>query len=113
YACHVARMDPAPRRVIRIDVGPRTVLWTLAAIAAAWLFIQLWPVLILIAVALMIVGTLRPLVSALERRGFRRGLALLLIFLVAAIVVALLLLLTVPSLVDQLGSMLEQAPAAR
>jgi len=106
-------MDPAPRRVIRIDVGPRTVLWTLAAIAAAWLFIQLWPVLILIAVALMIVGTLRPLVSALERRGFRRGLALLLIFLVAAIVVALLLLLTVPSLVDQLGSMLEQAPAAR
>jgi len=49
-------MDPAPRRVIRIDVGPRTVLWTLAAIAAAWLFIQLWPVLILIAVALMIVG---------------------------------------------------------
>jgi putative heme transporter len=109
-------MDPAPnppRRSIRIDVGPRTVFWTLVTIAAAWLFIQLWPVLILIAVALMIVGTLRPVMSFLERRGCRRGLALLLIFLISGIILALLLFLTVPTLVDQLASMLEKAPAAR
>jgi len=106
-------MDPAPRRVIRIDVGPRTVLWTLVTIATAWLFVQLWPVLILLAVALMLVGTLRPIMNALERRGLRRGLALLVMFVAAAVVVGLLLFVTVPPLVDQLGSMLEQAPAAR
>jgi predicted PurR-regulated permease PerM len=106
-------MDPAPRRVIRIDVGPRTVLWTLVTIATAWLFVQLWPVLILLAVALMLVGTLRPIMNALERRGLRRGLALLVMFVAAAVVVGLLLFVTVPPLLDQLGSMLEQVPAAR
>ena len=101
-------MDPAAKRgprVIRIDIGPRTVLWTLVTIASAWLFIQLWPVLIVLAVALMIVGTLRPIMSALERRGIPRGLGLLLIFVVSAVVLALLLFLTIPSLIDQLGSM--------
>ncbi|HEY8142955.1 MAG TPA: AI-2E family transporter [Kofleriaceae bacterium] len=109
-------MDHAPKRrhrVIRIDVGPRTVLWTLVTIASAWLFVQLWPVLMILAVALMIVGTLRPIVGALERRGIRRGLGLLIIFLASAIVFALLLFLTVPSLIDQIGAMVEQAPAAR
>lgn len=111
-------MHPVPDRrrrprVIRIDVGPRTVLWTLVTIASAWLFVQLWPVLMILAVALMIVGTLRPIVGALERRGIRRGLGLLLIFLGSGIVLALLLFLTIPSLIDQLGAMMEQAPAAR
>ncbi len=109
-------MDPATkrrRRVVRIDVGPRTALWTLVTIASAWLFLRLWPVLIILAVALMIVGTLRPIVSFLERRGIRRGVGLLLIFLVSGILLALLLFLTIPSLVDQIGTMIEQAPAAR
>ena len=109
-------MDSEPtrrQRVIRIDVGPRTVFWTLVTIASAWLFVQLWPVLIIIAVALMMVGTLRPIVNLLERRGIRRGLGLLLIFLVGAIVFALILFLTIPSLIDQIGAMVEQAPAAR
>jgi predicted PurR-regulated permease PerM len=109
-------MEPASNRrhrVIRIDVGPRTVLWTLVTIASAWLFVRLWPVLMILAVALMIVGTLRPIVGALERRGIPRGLGLLIIFLVSAIVLALLLFLTVPSLLDQLGAIVEQAPAAR
>lgn len=109
-------MEPASHRrhrVIRIDVGPRTVLWTLVTIASAWLFVQLWPVLMILAVALMIVGTLRPIVGALERRGIPRGLGLLIIFLVSAIVLALLLFLTIPSLIDQLGAIVEQAPAAR
>lgn len=82
-------------------------------IASAWLFVRLWPVLVVLAVALMIVGTLRPVVSFLERRGVRRGVGLLIIFLVSGIVLALLLFLTVPSLVDQIGTMIEHAPGAR
>ncbi len=82
-------------------------------IASVWLFVRLWPVLVLLAVALMIVGTLRPVVNWLERRGIRRGLGLLLIFLASGIVLALILFLTIPSLIDQLGAMMEQAPAAR
>jgi len=109
-------MDSAAKRRhrgIRIDVGPRTALWTLVTIASAWLFLRLWPVLVIMAVALMIVGTLRPLVTSLERRGIRRGVGILLIFLVSGIALALLLFLTIPSLVDQIGTMIEHAPAAR
>jgi predicted PurR-regulated permease PerM len=109
-------MAPAPegeRRVIRFEVGPRTVLWTLLTIASAWLLVRLWPVLILIMVALILVGTLRPLVSWLEARGIRRGYGLLLIVLASTVAVALLLFLTVPSLVAQVASVMEDAPEMR
>src|SRR4051812_339171 len=64
-------------------------------------------------VALVLVGTLDPLVAWFERRGIRRGRALVLVFTVIVLGIVTILLLTVPPLVSQLLTMLENAPRAR
>ena len=105
--------DKPERGTLRIEIAPRTILYLLLAIAGVWLAFQLSTVLIVITVALVLVGTLDPLVAWLERRGIRRGRALVLVFLVVTIAIAGVLLLTVPPLVSQLLTMLENAPKTR
>jgi predicted PurR-regulated permease PerM len=105
----------APRDLarLRIEIAPKTILHVLLAIAALWLAFQLQSVLIVVTIALVVVGTLTPLVSWFERHGLRRGRALVLIFLLIAAVFAGVLLLTVPPLVGQLLHLIEDAPRGR
>jgi putative heme transporter len=98
---------------VRVEVAPRTILLVVAVIAAIWLAYQLETVLIVMTVALVMVGTLDPMVAWFERRGLRRGRALALIFLAIAIVIGGVLLLTVPPLVTQLLHLIEDAPKGR
>ena len=98
---------------VKVELAPRTILLVLAAIAAVWLAYQLEAVLIVLTVALVMVGTLDPMVAWFERHGIRRGRALVLIFLAIAIVMAGVLLLTVPPLVSQLLHLIEDAPKGR
>jgi len=101
-----------PSRV-RIEIAPRTILLLLLALAAVWIALQLQTVLIVFTVALVMVGTLDPVVAWFERRGIRRGRALALIFVAIAALVAGVLLLTVPPLVSQLLHLIEDAPRGR
>src|SRR5215470_1230737 len=93
------RPDPTASR---IEVAPRTILLLLVVIAGIWLAFQLETVLIVVTIALVMVGTLDPMVAWFERRGIRRGRALVLIFAALALVAAGVLLLTVPPLITQL-----------
>jgi predicted PurR-regulated permease PerM len=102
-----------PRSTLRIEIAPRTILYILIAIAGVWLAFELATVLMVLTVALVLVGTLDPLVAWFERRGIRRGRALVLVFTVIFLGIAAVLLLTIPPLVSQLLSMLENAPKAR
>jgi len=102
-----------PRTTLRIEIAPRTILYILLAITAVWLAFELATVLTVLVVALVLVGTLDPLVAWFERRGVRRGRALVLVFTVLLLGIAAVLLLTIPPLVSQLLSMLEGAPKAR
>lgn len=104
-------MPNAPRPAMSFEITPRTLLVALAIFAGAWLAVQLWFVGVLVAIALVLAGTLYPLVSWLERHRVRRSLALLLIFLLLSVVVALVFLLIVPPLVSDLMSMAERLPA--
>jgi predicted PurR-regulated permease PerM len=97
----------------RIELAPRTILYVLVAVAGVWLAFQLETVLIVVTVALVVVGTVDPIVAWFERHGIRRGRALALIFLVIAIVLAGVLLLTVPPLIGQLLHLIEDAPRER
>ena len=108
----MATPDP-PARTLRIELGPSTVLWALVTLASIWLFLRLWPILVLIVVALILVGTLRPVVVGLERRGLGRTGALTVIFLAASVLLALALFLTIPQLVAQIADVVERAPAMR
>jgi predicted PurR-regulated permease PerM len=79
-------------------------------VAACWLAVKLWVVVLVMIVALMIVGALEPIVGWMEARRLRRGLALGVVFggLFLAIVGAVVLV-TAP-LVGQVKSILDRLP---
>ncbi|HET9623530.1 MAG TPA: AI-2E family transporter [Kofleriaceae bacterium] len=104
---------PVPKPVLRIEIAPRTMLYVLLVLAGLWLALQLEAVLLVITVALVIVGTVDPMVAWFERHGIRRGRALVLIFAAIALVFAGILLLTLPPLVGQLIHLIEDAPRSR
>jgi len=43
-------------RRIEIELSPKTMLIAAGVIAGAWVFLQLWPILLVLACALMLVG---------------------------------------------------------
>jgi len=100
-------------KTLRFELDPRTIGWTLLALGGVWLLIQLWTVVVLVVVALVLVGTLKPIVEWLERRGIGRGLALAIIFAGMVVGFAGVVLVTVPPLVSQLVTVLEDAPATK
>jgi putative heme transporter len=100
-------------RSLRIEIAPRTILYVLLAGAGIWLAFQLQTVLVVVTVALVMAGTLDPMVSWFERRRIRRGRALVLVFLAISVVAAGLVLLTIPPLISQLLSLIENAPKGR
>ena len=97
----------------RIEIAPRTLIWITLLIGAIALAIQLWTVALVLVIAMMFAATLDPLVVGLERRGLRRGRALILVLTVLALIGIAVLLLTVPPLIGQLLRVLEDLPADR
>ncbi len=105
--------DKPERHALRIEISPRTILYLVIAVSAVWIAFKLSNVLIVLTVALVLVGTLDPLVARLENRGIRRGRALVLVFLVVVLAIIAIMLLTVPPLISQLLGMIENAPKGR
>jgi len=101
------------RRPIRFEIAPRTIGYAVLAVGSVWLLARLWKVVMLVVVALVIVGTLNPIITALERRGMRRGWALVVVFVGMVAGFVGLVLLTVPPLVSQLMDLVSDAPAKR
>ncbi|HEY0194848.1 MAG TPA: AI-2E family transporter [Kofleriaceae bacterium] len=105
--------DQPERLIHRIEVAPRTILFLLLVIAGVWLAFELQSVLVVVIIALVMVGTIDPVVIWFERHNLRRGRALALIFVVIAGLFAGILLLTVPPLIAQLLHLIEDAPKGR
>lgn len=100
-------------RTITVELNLRTALIALGSVAAAWLFIHLWPILIVVVVALMIVGMLNPVVEKLEARHVKRGWAIAIVFGGLFLIGGALCALTLPRLVDQVSSVAENLPATQ
>ena len=96
----MADTHPPPRdsRSLRIEISPSSIFLGVLVVAVVWLLGRLVPVLVTIACALMLAGTLAPMVRWLEARHVRRGLALTLVFLGAVVLFGVILLVTVPSI---------------
>lgn len=105
--------DPTQRAALRVDITPRTIGSVLLAIALVWIAFKLTSVILVVIVALILVGTIEPLVAWLERRGLGRGRALASVFVLFALMFAGIMLLTVPPLVGQLIGLITDAPATR
>ena len=101
------------KTVVRFEIAPRSIAWILATIVGVWLFLQLWAIALLLVVALVFAGTFNPLVEWMERRGFKRVSALILLFLALLVITFLLIVLTVPPLIEQLAQIVRDAPRQR
>ena len=67
-----------PERV-RLYVPWLTILKILSAAALVWIWLQVWPIVMVVLVSLVLAVTLEPVVCWLERRRFTRGLAVLVV----------------------------------
>ncbi|MBL9107302.1 MAG: AI-2E family transporter [Myxococcales bacterium] len=102
-----------PPRVVQIEVPVRTIVTLLTSALAVWLLVELWAIALTMVVALILVGTLSPLVVRLERRGLRRPLAMLVVVLGLLGGLSLVLLVSLPPLLSELLGLLADAPAQR
>ena len=100
-------------RVIRIEPPPRAIIALLLIIAGLWILNRLLPVVLVIVGALIIVGTISPAVQWFEERRMRRGLGIAIVFTTLLVITVLLITMTIPSLVAQATSLLDQEPALR
>ena len=100
-------------RVVRFEVSPATMIQLILVVACVWLLIRLWPVFLVLVVALLIVGTMSPAVSWMEARRVKRGLGIAIVFTLLFVVATLAVTLTIPSLVAQASALVEQEPSFR
>jgi predicted PurR-regulated permease PerM len=96
-----------------VEISPTSVLLGMLVVCAVWILGRLVPVLVTVACALMLAGTLAPMVRWLEARRIRRGLALATVFLGALLVLVVVLLVTVPSLWRAGSKFVEDLPRFR
>ncbi len=117
-----SRFNPGIRRlstaegetsVVRVELSARSLLLVLALIAAVWILINLVPILLVLVTALMLVGALSPIVTWLEQRNVRRAFALCTIFGLAIATAIGLAVVTVPTVITQLRSLVDNEPVIR
>ena len=99
--------------VVRFEVSSKTMIQLILVIACLWLLIQLWPVFLVLVVALLIVGTMSPSVSWMEARRVKHTLGIVIVFTLFFVVVILAMILTIPSLLVQASALIEQEPVFR
>ncbi len=102
--------DARPRPVTLFRSGVYVSLGVLAVITAAAAVYTVRGVLIQVLIALFVAISLDPAVRMLTHRGVRRGLAVLLIFMVALGLVAAFLVAVIPALVHQFQVLLHNFP---
>lgn len=100
-------------RVIRIEPAPGAIIAVLLIIVGLWVLNQLLPVVLVLVAALIIVGTISPAVEWFEERRLRRGLGIAIVFTALLAVTVLFITMTIPSLIAQLISLVDQEPALR
>jgi predicted PurR-regulated permease PerM len=100
-------------RRVRFELSPKTMVALVLVGASLWLLIQLWPVLLVLVVALLVAGTLSPVVRWLEAKRVRRGAGIAIVFTTFFILALLVVVLTIPTLVSQATALLEHEPALR
>lgn len=106
-------VEPPRTRTLRHEISLRSLLTIVAIGVALWLTTKIWPILLLIVIALVLAGTFSPLVAWLERHRVPRALGLGLILLGLIGMVVGLVALIVPAFVVQVDSVVQSAPELR
>ncbi|HEX9113867.1 MAG TPA: AI-2E family transporter [Nitrospirota bacterium] len=101
------------RTVLRHEISFSTMMQAVLFAAGIWVLIELLPVVLVLVVALIIVGTMSPAVHWLKMHGMRRGAGITIVFMAFVIAALLLITLTTPVIVQQAANLIEQEPALR
>jgi predicted PurR-regulated permease PerM len=96
--------------VHRIEISYRSIIAVALTVGGIWLLNLLLPILVVILVALIVVGTLSPAVGWLERHRVKRPLAIAIVFIGCGIVVVGAGLITIPSLFAQVSETINHLP---
>ena len=100
-------------RLIRCEISPKSLAAVVIIGGGAWLLIRLWPVLLVLVVALLVAATLSPVVRWLETKRIGRGYGIAIVFTVFSIFALLIMGLTVPTLMTQIAALLKDEPLLR
>ena len=98
---------------VRFEPSPRSLLMLVLVVASLWLLVRLWPVLLVVVVALLVAGTLSPAVRWLEEKRVTRGYGIAIVFTAFFILSVLAFVLTIPTLVSQAVALLENEHSLR
>ncbi|MGI8976098.1 MAG: AI-2E family transporter [Thermomicrobiales bacterium] len=99
-----------PRQTMRIEVPTRTILKIIGTLIAIWLILQVLSIFLLLVLATFICLALLPPVRRLERQGIPRVAAAASIYLMFALILVGFVALILPPLIDQIESVIENAP---
>jgi putative heme transporter len=105
-------MEPSPT-THRIELSTRTLVLVPCVIALCFVALQLLPVLLVLIVALMLVGTMNPALEWLERMKMNRTLAVVLLYVLVALAIVGLLVVTLAPLIAQVQSVIQHEPELR
>jgi predicted PurR-regulated permease PerM len=96
--------------MLKVEITYQGVLILVLAVLGFWAFLELWPVILLVLVALILMIGLLPYVEALMRLGLTRAQAVLvLLFVILAFAVGLVSIM-LPALIDELRNVEENLP---
>lgn len=106
--------ERARARTVRIAIPARTGVTLVAVgvgiVVALWVLAKVWQVLLILTVALILAGTLSPLVEWLEKHGAKRGIALLTVLLLLIFVLIGFGFLIIPAMVSEGQHLIKDAP---
>ena len=102
--------DQEPPQRIEIDIPWRTIIRILATIGFLLLVTRLSEVLFQIFLGFLLAAALFPLVLRLERKGVRRGFAVIIVLLGVLLVLTLVIAAIVPSLIQQAADFWNNLP---
>ena len=103
----------ARKRTYRIEVAPKTLVHIVAVVLGLALLVQLVPVILVLVTALMLVGTLNPMVEWLERKKLHRYAAVGIVFTSVLLVVLALVVFSLPPLITQVADLIHREPELR
>lgn len=106
--------ETARARTVQIAIPARTGMMLVAVgvgiVVALWVLAKVWQVLLILTVALILAGTLSPLVEWLEKHGAKRGIALLTVLLLLIFALIGFGFLIIPAIVGEGQHLIKDAP---
>lgn len=103
-------MKPWPDGMTRIEISPRTILFTLGVLILLWVLVHIRVLLMVLFLACLLAAALYPGVAWLKTRRFPRQLSILVFYIVFVLLAAGIISLMANILLDEGGQFLENLP---